>query len=613
MRVKSIQISNYKNIEYVELKDIPDFIVLTGPNGVGKSSILEAISYWKETLATYGPYEHGPSFFTTEIKSNIVSNNRDESQIIIDIEFAEDEIKFLKEKENIDCPKNFKSFLNVKKGGDQLTHTSNNYLTTLLRKYDRTTNPELGIFNYIRAERPLNTKIHSSLDNKNYKEEKDIRFAPIEVRYPYIKKKIINLIKDQDYQSKKLLEKIKNVFDDLMYKKTLEINNNGFEDLMIKSPQGLIKVDQLSSGEKSIFFTLSELIIIQPNNSIILFDEPDSHLHEEIQKKLIYNLSNLGKNNQIWISTHSTAIMNSTNYNSLFRMRYPSNNVNQILPIFTSKDKLEAFKSVAGSLAQITIGEKIIFIEGNNDSVDFCVFQKWFGNLYPGLKFIPSESVKNIVSMEKISILLSKSIEEFVEFYCIRDGDFENILDKGVPIKSNQKLHVLNRYSIENYLIDIELLYKYFTEKLGNNCPFFDVKDCNIKVLELIESEKEYFVNKMIAYQLNKNKIAFTSKDNSKQSLIETIEKYRNDINENYNEIKIIDEVKKKQQFFDNIIQNGKWAEVLPGKYLIYKIVNKFGKNKIQVNDLLDFLIEEIKKLGIPIEIQNIINKINDH
>ena len=106
---------------------------------------------------------------------------------------------------------------------------------------------------------------------------------------------------------------------------------------------------------------MSELIILRPNNSVLLFDEPDIHLHEEIQRKLIKILSNIGENNQIWISTHATAIMNSVKFNNLFRLTYPSNNRNQISRIFNSKDILELFKSVSGSLSQITVGEKIVF------------------------------------------------------------------------------------------------------------------------------------------------------------------------------------------------------------------------------------------------------------
>jgi AAA15 family ATPase/GTPase len=174
MRIKSIDITNYRTIEKVKLNNIPELVVLTGPNGVRKSSIMEAISYWKETVATYGPYEYGPSFFTNEIKSNIVSNDQEQSQIVIDIELSDNEIKFLKQTKNLDCEKNFTSFLNIKKGGNALNYSSQNYLDVLLKNFDRKNNLNLGIFNYVRGERSLIDSLNPKFDNQYYKNEKDI-------------------------------------------------------------------------------------------------------------------------------------------------------------------------------------------------------------------------------------------------------------------------------------------------------------------------------------------------------------------------------------------------------------------------------------------------------
>jgi hypothetical protein len=75
----------------------------------------------------------------------------------------------------------------------------------------------------------------------------------VEVRYEHLKKKILDLMRNKDDNSIMILEKIKSVFNELMYKKTLDLDNKDIKEIKIQSPRGLISIDQLSSGEKSIF------------------------------------------------------------------------------------------------------------------------------------------------------------------------------------------------------------------------------------------------------------------------------------------------------------------------------------------------------------------------
>ena len=60
-------------------------------------------------------------------------------------------------------------------------------------------------------------------------------------------------MRNKDDNSTMILEKIKSVFNELMYKKTLDLDNKDIKEIKIQSPRGLISIDQLSSGEKSIF------------------------------------------------------------------------------------------------------------------------------------------------------------------------------------------------------------------------------------------------------------------------------------------------------------------------------------------------------------------------
>lgn len=53
MHVRSLEIRNFKAVEYAALSDLPMAVAIAGPNGCGKSCLLDALRLWK---AAYGGY-----------------------------------------------------------------------------------------------------------------------------------------------------------------------------------------------------------------------------------------------------------------------------------------------------------------------------------------------------------------------------------------------------------------------------------------------------------------------------------------------------------------------------------------------------------------------------
>ena len=51
MKIKDIEINNFKNFKRLVIKDIPKetrLVVLIGPNGTGKTSLLEAFNFYQQ-------------------------------------------------------------------------------------------------------------------------------------------------------------------------------------------------------------------------------------------------------------------------------------------------------------------------------------------------------------------------------------------------------------------------------------------------------------------------------------------------------------------------------------------------------------------------------------
>ncbi|MDD1437659.1 ATP-binding protein, partial [Dolichospermum sp. ST_sed10] len=79
----------------------------------------------------------------------------------------------------------------------------------------------------------------------------------------------------------------------------------------------------LGSGSLQIIEILLNLYhpsSIQKDLNLILLDEPDSHIHREIQSRLLKILVQFSQRNQIFITTHNEALIRSANLSNLFHL-----------------------------------------------------------------------------------------------------------------------------------------------------------------------------------------------------------------------------------------------------------------------------------------------------
>lgn len=78
--------------------------------------------------------------------------------------------------------------------------------------------------------------------------------------------------------------------------------------------------NELSAGERAIFPILLDFANQNINNSIILIDEIELHLHPPLQQILIKALPRLGKNNQFIVTTHSNIVASMFEESQIIRL-----------------------------------------------------------------------------------------------------------------------------------------------------------------------------------------------------------------------------------------------------------------------------------------------------
>lgn len=77
-------------------------------------------------------------------------------------------------------------------------------------------------------------------------------------------------------------------------------------DMEFEGPQGVYLFDGLSSGQLMLLLLLLQFARHRIHQSIVLIDELELHLHPLWQSRLYQSLGELGVDNQIFFTTHST-------------------------------------------------------------------------------------------------------------------------------------------------------------------------------------------------------------------------------------------------------------------------------------------------------------------
>ena len=112
---------------------------------------------------------------------------------------------------------------------------------------------------------------------------------------------------------KKVFNEINEIFENLSIDvKVEDISQDGRNiPIFTNSAGDKFDINELSSGEKQLFLRTLAIKMLNPENSIILIDEPELSLHPKWQQRIVDVYRKIGKNNQIIIATHSPHILGS--------------------------------------------------------------------------------------------------------------------------------------------------------------------------------------------------------------------------------------------------------------------------------------------------------------
>lgn len=318
--IKEINISKLRHLENIDIilsENIKRNLIITGKNGVGKTTVLKAIKQYLKSIE-----EKNYTNITVNYKNSIKYHEKRIEEIDNNININPNN---LIERQQIDDT--IRSLKNsISKYEDGLSLKINDDLN-ISNKYDE---GEL-ILAYFDAKRDSKVIIPQSVSTveleKKYSIDDDIdrKFLDYLV---YLKTQQSFARNEDDMETVESIAKwfnkfensLKDLFDDnsiklkFNYRKlNFKIHQDGREDF------GL---NELSDGFSAVLDIVMNLILRMEKTreglaynkeGIVLIDEVETHLHIELQKKIMPFLTSFFPNIQFIVTTHSPFVINSIN------------------------------------------------------------------------------------------------------------------------------------------------------------------------------------------------------------------------------------------------------------------------------------------------------------
>jgi energy-coupling factor transporter ATP-binding protein EcfA2 len=256
-----------------------------------------------------------------------------------------------------------------------------------------------------------------------------------------------------------------------------------------------LPITSLSSGEREVLNIVFDFLLRNPQDCIVIFDEPELHLHPELSYKLIQTLRSVGARNQFIFCTHSPDIITASLDQSVVFVAPPSTKrPNQAVPVAEDDDTNEALRLLGQSVGIIALGKKLVLIEGTATSLDKQAYGSILRDRFPDLVLVPAGG-KGLISSfgQLIREVLDRTLWG-VEFFmlCDRDAVPSTVGATELETSSKGRLRVLRRYHLENYFLEPAVLARVFERLEPAESPLRDPAAIEAKLRELAEGLASY-------------------------------------------------------------------------------------------------------------------------
>jgi len=530
MKIQKLMIKSFKVFEDVSFNFNEQINIFTGINNSGKTTILEAIALWSECfnklIRQARQKDTNLSLVKGDYRLGKKSNYFDFDAIVSIRSPHYDDIFY-----NLDTSNEINISLIIKNESESITISfkiskanGNNYAISLLNN-ENFSYPKFNSF-FTTFPYPLNTIFASPIANLLINEE--FKTEPI-IKENISRRESIKVLRNRLYDLKvdDFLELEKTI--SLILGSDIKLLTNADKkrdtkidyDIKLNSSDIEKNLSLVGSGTIQIIEILLSIFEEKRELNILLLDEPDSHIHRDIQKRLIDTLVKYTSNTQIFITTHNESLIRNTKSDYIFHLEgnaskeyFPItyNVVDKVKIGLQPTKKIKVLESL-GSESSLDLinaleSDKLILSEGSGDStyLDIIINNKPLNKKYD-LMYWSFDGVdnifKHIISYKEFFSLIKNEKTLWKKSVLIFDRDYftdrqARLLCSGLESKLKIPVYIWNFYTLESILLtDLEkcitLLSKYLDLNEKENTKGIILSLLNIEILKIIEIKKDFF------------------------------------------------------------------------------------------------------------------------
>ena len=568
MRIQSIEVSGVMPVTKFNADNLSDVVVIAGGNGVGKTRLVQSlITGLSNVRANVRLVVHA----TCESESNAWGKD------VLDLSQSSSDIK------------KFVETIGKAKQRGQVSSAVLNF------ESDRSIQPVKPVPFAWEMPDPDKEMVSNSLLvgglKGRFQDTLHAIFRKIQVQKTSIANKAISLREEgktqMNLEFKDPLGQFKDAFAQLLGPKQLIKADIHGQSLICSDGTQEFGINTLSSGEREVVNIAFDFILRRPSDCIVFFDEPELHLHPELSHRLITTLRSIGDRNQFFFCTHSPDIISSSLRDTVIFLAPKDGDKNQAVHVKPDDENRDALGRLGHSVGIVSLGKKIVLIEGEDSSMDKKVYGGIVQDQFPSLVLLPSSGKGNIMSFDAIADrILSRSMWG-VNFFMLVDRDTVIPgLNPNSQMAVGGRLRYLSKYHLENYFLDENVLAT--TLRAMGNEEFDNPEKINAILKEIATDYVSYAAalsaNVKFRHDIGNIKImpkmcAGKSADDLAHLIGDQIEKEKKRVTYGLAPEQVIDYVRQRHESLTKMLEKDEWKNEIPGKPILHGFCSKMGVN----------------------------------
>jgi predicted ATPase len=624
MRIRRLELTNFRTFSHAVFEDIPDTILLVSPNGRGKSSVLEAIAGAKDLVVPYHTdnYEFREPWQQRSVPvwpshlPNPVKIGEKRAELRIEIEATGADIDYLR---SAQITNTVGSAHFVIEDGRRITTQQSDETIKRLCQF-HSLSDGVGFIDYIRSIRFYIRKeignFSSEMADSYFRQNLGDfhRQVTDQQKYSGFKSFVVSSQLNDFSHFQTTGEKIdsldvfRTVFDHFFSpKKFVGYRSSGAVgqgQIVVESAFGSHDTDALSDGEKEVLHILAYLFRLRGLSNVVLWDTPELHLNAALESRLFDAIRRIAPNNQYWIATHSLEFINAVPLDSVFVLRQDGNST--VVEKASGEDRkarVQIYREMGAQIGLQLVSNVVVFVEGKESNSDKRLLDRVVASSVPGVNFVAGGSCETILSAGTRANELLEEACANGDFFAIVDRDYRNDDEiKELENKYKGRLYVWKVHEIENVFLQSEVLFQTLTflDHLEESATPASL-ETDLK--KIATDLKDWIAADWVAWEFDK---AFQPPsrriggDDPKRALEKYAVTLKEKVIDATHVTKVEDRFNGKRLLIEQMLQDGSWLARLPGKQLLRKFLERFPT--LRPDDYLRAAASVIRERNIKVE-----------